>query len=253
MPKHCKSRSNPTIVIKILRLGVVILKYLVACFPKSGSTYLTELIGKLEGFSKVSWVPAYGHREQELDEQIIASSHGSTYQVAQHHVRASDHSLDIIHRQNITPIVLVRNIFDCMISLADHTEHQTAVYPMAFIQDHLRTASFEERIEAIVDLASPWYINFFASWYLSRPMNIVRYEDLVIGSEADKAKWLARFGLLLGPEAISSAADRIQPTQVRFNVGVAGRGLDLLSAPQIDRIRQLTKHYRGIDFSLIGL
>jgi hypothetical protein len=124
---------------------------------------------------------------------------------------------------------------------------------MAYIQDRLRTASFEERMDAIVDLASPWYVNFYASWYLWRPMNIVRYEDIVLGDEMEQAKWLARFGLLISPEQISNASDSIEPDNIRFNVGVAGRGLDQLTAAQVDRIRRLTRHYRGVDFSPIGL
>lgn len=229
------------------------LKYLIACFPKSGSTYLSELIGSLEGFQKVSWVPAYGHREQELDDRLIEQHSSDISQVAQHHVRASEYTLELIDRYDIIPIILVRNIFDCMVSLADHTEAESEVYPMGYVQNKIRNVSFEERLDAIVDLTSPWYINFFASWFETRPANIVQFEDVVINDAENRSQFFQRFGLPWSADQMTQSTNSVERKSTRFNVGITGRGLNLLSPSQITRIRRFTNHYENIDFSMIGL
>lgn len=42
------------------------IRVLVACMPKSGSTYLSGAIEALPGFIRAHLVPGYGRREQEL-------------------------------------------------------------------------------------------------------------------------------------------------------------------------------------------
>jgi hypothetical protein len=38
----------------------------IACFPKSGSSYLTALLSEITGFTSRAIVAAYGHNEQDV-------------------------------------------------------------------------------------------------------------------------------------------------------------------------------------------
>ena len=44
---------------------------LVACFPKSGSTYLSRLLSDVTGYPLRGFVQCYGHNEQDLFEVAI--------------------------------------------------------------------------------------------------------------------------------------------------------------------------------------
>jgi hypothetical protein len=45
--------------------------FLVACMPKSGSTFLTEALASLPGFKRAVLVPQHGRREQELERRQL--------------------------------------------------------------------------------------------------------------------------------------------------------------------------------------
>jgi hypothetical protein len=62
--------------------------FMVACMPKSGSTFFSTALAEYPGFRNISLVPDYGHREQELC-QIQLSRYDRVSYVAQHHIRNS--------------------------------------------------------------------------------------------------------------------------------------------------------------------
>jgi len=228
------------------------MRVLIACFPKSGSTFLTELIGGLPDFKIESYVPVHERREHEMCEHAIAACTGVN-QVAQLHVRAHHHSAGLIERFEMVPIVLVRNIFDAAVSLADHTAHTDPAYPMAWFNRHHADLPQADRILAVVDLALPWYFNFYLSWWHWRPDAFVTYEDIVLGDWRRKAEYLRSRGIPATDEDVQRALRRIKPGETRLNVGRAGRGAELIDAPTQERVRALTRHYPGVDFSPIGL
>jgi hypothetical protein len=74
---------------------------LLACMPKSGSTYLTSQFRSVAGFADVPFVPAYGRREQELSHEKIFRMclvFPFRHLIAQRHARFSCHTLDLIWR-----------------------------------------------------------------------------------------------------------------------------------------------------------
>ncbi len=229
------------------------MKILVACFPKSGSTFLTSLIGNLPGYSIAHYVPAYERREQEICDLEIQKFLLIENQVAQHHVRASEFTLQLIRRYNLKLIVLVRNIFDCIVSLADHMISESAVFPMAYMDQQMANKPIEYRIEAIIDLAAPWYINFFVSWWKSMPNNIVRYEDVVLGGIENKLSLISSIDSNIKYLDVLKAGEAIRDLNTRINVGKLGRGKQLISSGLIDKVYRLSSYYPEVDFTAIGL
>src|SRR5689334_12918426 len=109
---------------------------LVACMPKSGSTFLSAALANLPGFRREHVVPSYGRREQELSEAEIVRAFGATQTlrrafdhgvmssphrpkawVAQHHVKHNHETQTLLDRYGIVPVCLVRNIYDIVVSL----------------------------------------------------------------------------------------------------------------------------------------
>lgn len=210
---------------------------LLACFPKSGSSYLADLIAAQPGFSAASFTPYYGRREQELEAGLIGTWEGR-HCVAQHHVRASEYTLHLIDRFKMTPLVLVRNLGDAMASLADHIAQEGPETPVAYFDERIGALNSDDRLIAVTELAAPWYINFFVSWWKALPDAIMRYEDVVLGGN------IAPIEERLGMPIVIPDDGEGRPR--RFNVGIKGRG-----AAAEDHIRKLTTHYPDVDFSSI--
>ena len=197
---------------------------LVACMPKSGSTFLTDVISELPGFRRAVLVPAFGRREQELDEDCLRRHDRDDY-VAQNHIQYSDWTGQLCGDYGIAPIVLVRSLLDVIVSLRDHLRNEGPVSPIFYVgREH--AALDDTRLELLITrLALPWYLGFYMSWREAPDALMVRYEDLAARPREEIGKILAFAGVRTDPSEIDAAIDRIRGAAAgRFNVGVAGRG-----------------------------
>jgi hypothetical protein len=196
---------------------------LVACQPKSGSTFLSTAIAGLPGFRRVGLAPGYHRREQELAEERLRRYRRQAY-VAQHHVRFSLPTEKLITRYGLTTVVLVRNLFDAVISYRDAIRNDDPAGPAAFFETEHRSLPDQELDAAITRLAIPWYVNFYMSWRDAPNVHIVRYKEM-IASPADTVQRIVRAaGLAVDELAIEEAISATRTENVRFNVGVVGRG-----------------------------
>ena len=230
---------------------------LVACMPESGSSFLAAALCGLTGWKQN--YPAFGYRqnEQELYLPHLLAVAG-TNTVTQQHCRATDINIQIIQAFGIKPVVLVRNLFDSVVGLAEF--YDGGAVHNTFFAGHWEHLEPARRIDLIIDHVIPWYLAFFVSWIEAAEADrvdclLVTFEALI----ADKPRALKEIcdhqGIATSIEACTDAAaradDRALPT--RMNKGVAGRGEDALSAEQKARIEHLAGYFHETDFSLIGL
>jgi len=136
---------------------------LIACVPKSSSTFLTNAIANLPDFNNVGLGFLYGRREQELCLFRCSLVHDLNY-VTQAHVRFSNSTESILKTFDIFPVILVRNIFDCVVSICDHLHNKSLEGSMAYFPPRILEEPREKQYDAIIDLMVPWYANFFACW-----------------------------------------------------------------------------------------
>lgn len=225
---------------------------LLACMPKSGSTYLSNAIGRLPGIHKTSLVTHYGRTEQDLDAWRALRKSRYSY-ICQHHVRYHEKTAEILTSFSIWPIVLVRDIHDCVISLRDHVRRESVDNAMAFIDERHLDMSDDELETLIVQMAIPWYINFYVSWHQCPNAYWVTYQELV----ADPVRVIAGIADHVGVRdmAISQIEEALKSGDTsadRINVGRHGRG-QMLSDENKESIRQYCAAYPDIDFSRLGV
>jgi uncharacterized membrane protein YkvA (DUF1232 family) len=200
---------------------------LVACMPKSGSTFLSEMIAQLPGFRRVDLVPAYERREHELDEFCLQQFDRFNF-VAQHHVRYSSWTAGMCRDYGLAPIVVVRSLLDVVVSLRDQVRNQNHKWPIFFAEPHHGTLDDAELEAMIARLALPWYLNFYMGWRRAPDTMMVDYADLTGAPVAVAADVLAFAGVSASEADIEAALARIRSYgDGRMNVGVAGRGADL--------------------------
>lgn len=228
--------------------------------PKSGSTYLSELLTMVLGVTRVNLDTSAGSntaagcnaREDELDELAIIQSilaHSSF--VAQHHTKATASLLYSLRNYRICPIVMIRNIPDCLVSLDDMmmewnlAESDAVTRGNIFFNTGGRLPydycdlSIDRRLQILLESWGRWYLEFYVSWKraklseLSDPL-IIRYEDHVVQSDALFELLQESLGLEGPPLAL--LGEHLQ-MRVRFNKGVVGRGMAL----SIDQRRHLLR------------
>ena len=125
--------------------------------------------------------------------------------------------------------------------------------PMAYFDHSFAEKPLTFRLDAVVELAAAWYINFYVSWYRSRPQDIVRYEDVVIDGAKGILRLLEKLEVQTTLAEVEAAIDQARLEFNRFNVGKVGRGKSQMTAANRERIARLTSFYPDVDFRSIGL
>ncbi|HVF46989.1 MAG TPA: sulfotransferase domain-containing protein [Pyrinomonadaceae bacterium] len=229
----------------------------IACVPKSASTFLKDLLVSLTGYRDAFLVYAAGQNEHEIYLPTLKEvAHLDT--VTQQHCRASDANVQLMQAFGIRPIVLVRNIFDSVMSLKDF--YDKGAYLNTYFRADYKSLDDGAKIDLIIDNVIPWYFQFVASWTeveKRKSLDIcwLGYEELTSDKPSSIKRVLEFYGL---GASLRSVEQRIKDTEsgagkIRFNKGVAGRGKSGLSEAQKERIRRLARFYPSTDFGRIGL
>lgn len=238
MPKELRAFVNRKLHRHYSRTHV-----LIACMPKSASTFVSRSLAQAASLRIADIAVASGRSEQEISADKAWRENHKNY-VAHMHVTGNQNTKASIERFGMVPVVLTRNLLDCVASLRDHIRNESPEASMAWFDESHAGLEDSDLEDAIADLAMPWYIRFHVSWWKANALRL-NYED-VIGAPGAALEAIADAARIdLG----SASIDAPTPS-MRFNKGVSGRG-QVISAYAKDRIRGLTRHYPDVDFSSI--
>lgn len=228
--------------------------------PKSGSSYLRNILLELTGYDRVHLVSGYKDNEQDLYLPRVIDAIGKNVVVHQH-TKATERNIAILSGLSARPIIHLRNLYDCIVSLRDHFD--SAEYPRMSVvhmgRDY-KMLNEKQNLDFLVDLATPWYINFYVSWYEAERRGEVdilwtTYEELLESTNQLIERIIKWYGLEKYTPDIDSAIRVVSEKgrRNRYNKGVKGRGELMLSDSQKERIRNMTTYYPNVDFEKLGL
>lgn len=229
----------------------------IACVPKSASTFLKDLLVNLTGFRDLFTVYAAGQSEHEIYLPTLRDlAHLDT--VTQQHCRASDANIHLMQAFGIRPVVLVRNIFDSVMSLLDF--YDKGAFRNSYFRADWQALDEEMKIDLLIENVIPWYFQFVASWDLAEKQKRLdvywlSYEDLVADKPSSVLKVLEFYGLGASRRGVEQRINEIESERrkIRFNKGITGRGSTGLNSRQKEQIRRQTRYFPSTDFDRIGL
>lgn len=226
---------------------------LLACMPKSGSTFLATILGALPGMRQHSLVTGFDRREQELSLEQLLMARQLDY-VAQHHVRYSVPTQQLAAGFGLKTIVLVRDLFDCAVSNRDHFLHiRQYEGSMAYADATMADWPAERVADFVVDHLMPWCVHFYVGWAKAGRFPMATYDALNADPAGTAADLLARVGIDVPARDVEAAVATAQGAQTLKMTAKAGRGRAELTVDQLDRIRRLCSYYPDVDFGPVGL
>ncbi len=227
----------------------------VTSMPKSGSTFLSRALEEVSGY--IPYFLGYKHlNEQDLYLPRVIDAWNMTT-VSHQHTRASAENLRLMAEFRIKPVILTRDIFDCLVSQRDHFLRESADTPLFTVGPDFADLSDEQQMDLMVDLVCPWYVRFLDSWFRAEVEGLwLTYEEATGQTEAALARIAAFYGLSWDEERIAAAVARVgggEGSKTRFSVGRSGRGAEMMSPRQQKRVRRLFDYCPAIRQEIIGL
>lgn len=235
-------------------------RVLLAAAPKSGSTYLTKLLGAVLGWKTRDAVASYGSSEQQIYLPRLTSAMREDTLIGHQHLRANEMTLKVLRLFQFKTVVLVRDFPDSAVSMRDHHLKESTTHPMAAVSDQqIRQFTRSQHLWFVIRMIMPWYFNFYISWKRASlrtelPIYWLNYKDLVGNTHCTLARLLRFIGVRRTREQIENAIELTrQEGGIRKNVGIHGRGQAELSPAQLNALNEMTTFYPDVDFSTVGL
>lgn len=228
--------------------------------PKSGSTWVSVVLGEALGYRELYLTSARERQEQQVDgNRLFMDGIGNNIFSSHQHCRYSAYTGDFIKRSNVRILLTIRDVFDTLMSIHDHNERESHACPMYYADRRLwhSLKTKDSRLRFLADTAIPWYVNFYAGWLsnVSRHSDriaICQYERLIEDPAALLLDRLHAIDVPVSEEAISRGLVTAQNKNTRENKGVAGRGQEIPTDVR-DQITRMFRHYSDIDWSIIGI
>ena len=234
----------------------------VAAAPKAGSTFLVNTLIRITGLRGFRLCAAYSTNEHDLylPALCLMNRYGC---VSQLHMKGTFHNAALLRSFGIKPIILVRRIEDIVVSLQHDLREKSqrrslgtgrSGYSFLWQDQSTKGLSEERLLDMVIDLAVPWFVNFYISWHRLCEQGAVdalwvTYEELF----ADKEKTLRQVLGFLGISAGEIDPEILARKYRTFRDGRVGQGTSTLSAAQRERLRARFSYYPGVDFGKYGL
>ena len=215
---------------------------LIACMPKSGSTFLRLCLQEILKYKRGRFNYAFERQEQELYYPYMIDLWNKNV-VIQQHLKATGPNLQLLNKFSIQPVILTRNIFDVVVSIRDYLlKEGVEKFPSVYATDEFLKMQKSDQYDFIITYALPWYFFFFVSWQNAIYENkinalMLNYEELIDNWEYSIIKILKYYNLEYNRNDVNTGIQSVYSLKninYRFNRGVCGRGMIELNTLHIN-------------------
>ena len=222
---------------------------LIACMPKSGSTYLARLLSQATGFDDLLINDMIAGGQQELSKRRLQRSVGlKPGSVSQVHLRCNSHNRELIQRFGFKPVVLTRNLFDLVPSNADHFRREGTEGVLNYVPNDWQEMDDKALHDFVIHNCLPWYLGFLYAWHdVAGELDVcwLSYEQLFEDQAQALERVMSFCGLSCSQSQIEDAIALMDGRDTRLNKGVCGRGEAMLLPEQKQAIREIARSWQG--------
>jgi hypothetical protein len=242
---------------------------IVLASPKSAGSFFHFALIETLGYHKnlFSYKAGFSHHNLYWPKVVGVKASGLDT-VAHHHSFGNQDNVSLIKRGQLIPIVLIRNIFDSLISLRDHLlkakEEETgwcfgALSPT--LLKKIKLLGSKEQLDFLIDRFAHLFFDFYLSWLEASKSEVINplfisYEELVNDKVGTIVKAARFIGEDLADARVRSCVQELETNrrkEIRFNEGRCGRGREILSEEQIQKIINIAEFYKTSDLEPLGI
>lgn len=228
-----------------------------AAFPRSGSNYLINLIASCTGnrtkILKAKLGASYGHNFISV-RKLLTNPCFRKRLILYGHFPYHKYNISLIEKFSASPMVMVsiRPLPDVVVSYKEHVD-AAGFGPLDYRVDGMTegNAAWNEldekrKYDYIIQFVMPWYVRFVAGWLEGAkrwPTELLTFE------EHTRHPWqcLVHLGKALNLEMNVAALETLRTPETlemkNLNVGIGGRGFEILSEEQRDGIGNLLSYH----------
>ncbi|MCK7589906.1 sulfotransferase domain-containing protein [Subsaxibacter sp. CAU 1640] len=221
---------------------------LIACLPKSGSTFLSDVLVNVTGFDFVQFQPIRGTNDHNIDHHFFYENSNKNT-VTQLHIKPNDSNKKIFLKENIKIVFLYRDLLSSLKSMHRHILEENNKWFMFSIADGFESWSIERQFDFIIDLIAPWYINFLTAWKKEISLGElsvleVNYDDFRKDNDKTIHNILNFYGLNYSKERIKDSLEISYSKKDKLRFNNKENKIDYkFSDEQIGKIKSLVSYY----------
>jgi Sulfotransferase domain len=232
----------------------------IASVPKCASTFLLNSLVAVTDFPSTQLCYGHGHQEQDLYFPRLVDAYGRNI-LSRLHTRATSANVELMKTFGIRPVIVVRNFLDVVPSIREHLYQRDFYFPFLHSNETFRELDEAAQLDCIIEMAIPWYFNFYVSWYDTCARGEVdalwiTFDEMVADWSGTLRKILEFHGLEKSDGEIERALEHTRglgKDRNKQNEGKVGRGKVLLSEGQRQRVLEMARFYPWVDFSRVGI
>ncbi len=257
LPDNCGT-YGPQMLQYLRGVGARRKAVFLAFAPKAAGTFLRQAVIAATGGDLVRIGHAQGGRDAQLYlPTLLGYFLGGVCKgplVAHAHMQALPANVRMLDAFGIRPVIMLRNIPDMLASYWDMLDNEPGALENGLncaIPRRWRDMKAEERGDFMVDMMGPWYASYYATW-LSRCLDddtvlALHYTDLLDNPAACLDAILRHSGFEHSRAYYDLVINDLWDDRytLRFNQGIAGRGMEYFSSHQRDRLARMLR-FHGI-------
>jgi hypothetical protein len=228
--------------------------------PKAAGTYFRTAIIAAVGGQLVRVVHAQGGRDATpYLPTFVAYFTGNLIQrtlVSHVHMQALPANINFLESFGIRPIIMKRSIPDMLASYWDMLMKDEEARKDGLncrIPENFHLLPDARKADFLIDIISPWYASYFATWTEYADANpdrvcILTYDEFTADPAGTLMRAVAHAGLPRTREHCQQAIETVWKVRndYRFNKGESGRSASYFTAEHIERLGRMLDYYPAL-------
>lgn len=226
---------------------------LIAAIPRTGSTFIIRNLTSVLPYAEC---PPRIHTRKGVPLTMESDLYPQDWEsfaeqntVGKLHCRATSQNLQILQQYRVKVVFLYRNMADVVVSLRDHHDTGHIGQARSLFAGDWNNMTAEQQHDGLIDFYVPRFLFMYVTWMRavennSVPILPISYEEI----RTDPDRVFSRITNFAGIEEYSDKFRGLRPGP-NFNKGVSGRGRQMLTQAQLERINRMTSYFTDIDMA----